>query len=113
MSPPDPEVARTYYRCLDDGDYDTLEGLYAPEVAHYRPDRTFQGRDTLISFMREGRPRTDTTHEVSAVYETADAPEVAVRGRLLDADGAPIFSFVDVFEFDDEGSIRAIYTHTR
>ena len=112
MGSPRVEVARTYYRSLDSGDYDTLEGLFAPEVAHYRPDRTFEGRDTLISFMREGRPQTDTTHEVSAVYETADAPEVAVRGRLLDGDGTPLFSFVDVFEFD-EGSIRAIYTHTR
>ena len=107
----DSEVPRRYYRSLDSGDYDTLADLLAPEVTHYRPDRTFEGRETLVSFMRDDRPMTDTSHEVESVYERDS--EVAVRGRLLDADGEPLFSFVDVFEFDSEGAIRAIYTYTR
>lgn len=109
----DPEVARRYYRALDSGDYDALADLLAPGVVHHRPDRTFEGRETLVSFMRDDRPMTDTTHEVDGVFVGADVPEVAVRGRLLDADGEPLFSFVDAFEFDSEGAIRAIYTYTR
>lgn len=107
------EVARTYYRCLDEGDYDTLAGILAPDVVHHRPDRTFEGQETLVSFMREGRPRTDTTHEVEGMFVGADVPEVAVRGRLLGSDGEVLFSFVDVFAFDGEGAIETIDTYTR
>lgn len=109
----DPEVARQYYHCLDSGDYETFADLLSPEVVHYRPDRTFEGRETLVSFMCEDRPRMDTSHELDGVFVGADVSEVAVRGRLVGSDGEVLFPFVDVFEFDSEGRIRAIYTHTR
>lgn len=112
MASPQIDVARTYYRCLDEDDYETLADLFAPDVVHYRPDRTFEGRETLVSFMRDGRPMTDTTHEVQVVYESEEGSEVAVRGRLLDSDDEVLFSFVDAFEFDSDGAIRAIYTYT-
>lgn len=109
----DPEVARQYYRCLDAGDYETFSDILAPEVVHHRPDRTFEGRATLVSFMREDRPQMDTTHELEEVFVGETGSEVAVRGRLIDSDGEGLFSFVDVFEFDSEERIQAIYTHTR
>ncbi|WP_435062069.1 nuclear transport factor 2 family protein [Halobaculum sp. EA56] len=112
-------TARAYYRAIDDGDYDALADLLAPEFVHDRPDRTLSGRERFVRFMREGRPRTDTEHAVDAVYvasgEGADPdgdaardgadpdgdalPGVAVRGRLIGDDGEELFGFVDVFAF--------------
>ncbi|MEM4782214.1 MAG: nuclear transport factor 2 family protein [Halalkalicoccus sp.] len=104
------ESAREYYRALDAHAYDDLSELLAPGFVHHRPDRTIEGREAFVEFMRDRRPMKDTTHDVRAVY-TAETG-VAVRGRLLDGGGEPLFSFVDVFEFVD-GTIGAIYTHTR
>jgi ketosteroid isomerase-like protein len=89
-------LARAYYDALDAGDYERLRGLLAPEFVQRRPDRTFEGRDRFVAFMRDERPMTDTTHAVDAVYPKG--PGVAVRGRLLDADGDEVFAFVDVFD---------------
>ena len=109
--------ARAYYRALDGGDYDLLAALLAPGFVHERPDMTLEGRDRFVRFMREERPSTDTTHPVDGVYRRdsggvtgsgeADAgPEVAVRGRLLTADGTELTGFVDVFSFEDERMVR-------
>jgi ketosteroid isomerase-like protein len=121
------EQARAYYRALDEGDYELLAALLADGFVHDRPDRTTEGRERFVRFMREERPQTDTTHPVDTVFE-ADGSEqssglrpssdqqsdgsVAVRGRLLDADGTQIVAFVDVFEFSD-GRITRIETYTR
>jgi len=104
-------AVETYYRALDEGDYEALADLLAPEFVHDRPDRTIEGRETFVRFMREGRPMTDTTHPVDAVYEAVDAPEVAVRGRLLAADGTEITGFLDVFTFADE-QVEQLTTYT-
>jgi ketosteroid isomerase-like protein len=95
------ELARAYYDAIDAGDYDRFESLLAPGVVHERPDRTIVDRETLVGFMRDDRPSKDTAHEVEAVYADESGEEVAVRGRLLDADGAPMFAFVDVFDVED------------
>jgi ketosteroid isomerase-like protein len=104
------ERARAYYRALDEGDYDRLEALLDAEFVHDRPDRTITGRAEFVHFMREERPQTDTTHAVDALYRDGDG--VAVRGRLLDADGEEIVGFVDVFAFEADGIAR-IDTYTR
>ena len=103
------ESARAYYRAIDDGAYDRLASLLAPEFAHERPDRTLDGRERVVRFMREERPTTDTEHAVDAVYR--DGREVAVRGRLL-RDGDTLFEFVDVFSFAG-GVVGLIRTYTR
>ncbi|MDS0260393.1 nuclear transport factor 2 family protein [Haloarcula sp. S1CR25-12] len=102
--------ARAYYRALDEGDYELLSTLLAGGFRHDRPDRTIEGRERFVRFMREERPQTDTTHPVDAVYRDDDG--VAVRGRLLDADGERIVGFVDVFEFAAE-RIERVETYTR
>jgi ketosteroid isomerase-like protein len=100
-SPADREaLARAYYDALDAGDYERLRGLLHSDFVQRRPDRTFEGRDRFVSFMRDERPMTDTTHAVDAVYPVG--PGVAVRGRLLDADGDEVFAFVDVFDAADD-----------
>ena len=104
------EQARAYYRALDEDDYDLLAALLDAAFVHDRPDRTIEGRQRFVRFMREERPQTDTTHPVDAVF--TDDETVAVRGRLLDADGERIVGFVDVFEFT-AGRIARIETYTQ
>ncbi|WP_049901704.1 nuclear transport factor 2 family protein [Halococcus agarilyticus] len=115
MNPP--EAARSYYAAIDEDRYDDLADLLAAEFVHQRPDRTFEGRETFVAFMRDDRPRTDTTHELDGVYvaENENDPtrggEVAVRGRLLDADDDRLFAFVDVHTVEI-GSVVRIRTYT-
>ncbi|WP_135365285.1 nuclear transport factor 2 family protein [Halosimplex halophilum] len=103
------ERARSYYRALDEGDYDRLADLLAEGFVHDRPDRTIEGRERFVAFMREERPQTDTSHRVDAVF--TDREGVAVQGRLCAADGGEITGFVDVFSGTGE-EIRRIDTYT-
>ncbi|QLH80215.1 nuclear transport factor 2 family protein [Halosimplex pelagicum] len=119
------ERARAYYRALDEADYDGLADLLAEGFVHDRPDRTIDGRDRFVAFMREERPQTDTDHQIEAVFaarggvgergadgdEDAAAGSVAVQGRLLAADGSAITGFVDVFRLS-EAEIERIETYT-
>lgn len=105
-------LARGYYRSIDVGDYEALAALLAPEFTHLRGDRTIEGREAFVRFMAEERPETDTTHEVDAVYRAEEGREVAVRGRLLHADGSAWFEFVDVFDVPRH-SIERLLTYTR
>ncbi|MFC7097023.1 nuclear transport factor 2 family protein [Halobaculum marinum] len=111
-------TARAYYRAIDDGEYDALADLLAPEFVHERPDRTISGRASFVSFMRERRPRTDTEHSVDAMYAPVAGPasEAVARGRLRGSDGEDLFGFVDVFAFasaEPDASIDRLTTYTR
>jgi ketosteroid isomerase-like protein len=105
------ETARTYYRSIDDSEYDRLEAILAPGFVHDRPDRTLSGAEEFVRFMREERPMTDTTHAVDALYPGNETNEVAVRGRLLRGD-EDLFGFVDVFAFEGARATR-LQTYTR
>jgi ketosteroid isomerase-like protein len=108
----DADLVREYYRAIDGDDYEQLQGLLAPAFVQVRPDRTLDGRERFIRFMRDERPQGDTTHPLDALYEPIDGDgEVVARGRLLGADGAPITGFVDVFEIEaDRLSHLTTYT---
>ncbi|WP_436907936.1 nuclear transport factor 2 family protein [Halosimplex marinum] len=119
------ERARSYYRALDEGDYDALATLLDEGFVHDRPDRTIDGRDRFVRFMREDRPQKDTGHRVDAIFAArgdtggrdadgtagTDRERVAVQGRLRAADGSEITGFVDVFSVA-EGRIERIETYT-
>jgi ketosteroid isomerase-like protein len=106
------ERTRRYYETIDAGDYAGLRDLLAPSFVHDRPDRTLDGRDRFVRFMREERPRTDTRHALDGVYANGD--DVAVRGRLLDDAGTELFAFIDVFEtVDREADEAVIFTALR
>jgi ketosteroid isomerase-like protein len=117
------ETARTYYRSIDDDEYDRLGEILAPGFVHDRPDRALSGVEEFVRFMREERPMTDTTHAVDALYhggdegattvggEDSNDGEVAVRGRLL-REGTDLFGFVDVFAFEGT-EISHLRTYTR
>jgi ketosteroid isomerase-like protein len=113
--------ARAYYRALDEADYGRLADLLAAGFVHERPDRTIDGRDRFVEFMREERPQKDTSHRVEAMFETRGGvggdtdddhgERVAAQGRLLAADGSAITGFVDVFAIGETG-IERIETYT-
>lgn len=103
------ETARAYYRAIDDDEYDRLRDVLASTFVQERPDLTLEGPDRFVRFMREERPKTDTTHAVDAMYENGS--EVAVRGRLLSGEEY-LFGFVDVFAFEG-GEIALLRTYTQ
>jgi ketosteroid isomerase-like protein len=105
------DAVRDYYDAIDAGEYDRLRDLLAPGFVQHRPDRTLDGRDRFVRFMREGRPRTDTEHVVEAVGVDAEASTVFVEGRLRTADGDDLFGFVDVHRVGDAG-IESLRTYT-
>jgi ketosteroid isomerase-like protein len=105
------DLAREYYRVIDAGDYEALTDALGGGFVHRRPDTTIEGREEFVSFMRSGRPETDTSHELEAVLENDAGDRVAVEGRLLRADGNEWFRFVDVFTVRS-GRIRALRTYT-
>jgi ketosteroid isomerase-like protein len=102
-------AARSYYRSLDEHDYETLRSVLTPAFVHRRPDMTIDGREEFVHFMREERPQSDTSHPIDVVYESGGA--IAVEGRLLSADGSRITAFVDIHDFED-GRINEITTYT-
>ena len=95
-------LARGYYESIDAGDYDRLSGLLADDFRQVRGDRTLEGRETFVRFMREERPVKDTTHEVDAVYRSEAGDEVAIRGRMRRPDGSVGLGFVDVFAVEGD-----------
>jgi ketosteroid isomerase-like protein len=109
------DAVRDYYDAIDAGDYDRLRTLLAPEFVQHRPDRTFDGRDRFVEFMREERPRTDTEHLIDEVCVgdsgDVDGVTVFVRGRLRAVDGTELFGFVDVHRLAGR-RIRSLTTYT-
>ena len=102
-------LARAYYRYIDQGAYDELGALLAAEFRQVRPDRTLEGREAFVRFMREERPLTDTSHHLDAVY--VEDGRVAVEGRLVRTDGGELFGFVDTFRFEGD-RIACVRTYT-
>lgn len=95
------QLVRAYYEAIDADEYERLAGLLDPRFVHQRPDRTIDGRDRFVSFMREERPDTDTTHVVERVY-AADESAFAVQGCLLSNSDEALFEYVDVFSLESE-----------
>ncbi|WP_049921966.1 nuclear transport factor 2 family protein [Halopiger djelfimassiliensis] len=102
-------LVRQYYDALDEHEYDALESILATGFVQRRPDRTFEGRDAFVRFMRDERPNPETTHELAAVVDGDEA--VAVRGRVLDS-GTELFEFADFFTIED-GRIAGLETYSR
>jgi ketosteroid isomerase-like protein len=83
------EAVRTYYESIDAGAYDALRPLLAPGFVHDRPDRTFEGRDRFVSFMRDERPDPDTTHDLVGIYVDATASRPR-DGRAVEAGASTV-----------------------
>jgi ketosteroid isomerase-like protein len=115
------ELALAYYEHIDNGAYGSLRDLLADGFVQDRGDMTLEGADRFVTFMREERPDTDTTHVVERVYRTDPATpddsaetveHAAVEGRLERADGETWFRFVDTFTARGGRLIR-LGTYTR
>ena len=103
------ELAREYYRAIDEDEYDALDSVLARDFVQERGDMTLDGRDRFVTFMRDERPETDTEHVVEGIYRGPSG--VAVRGRLLRANGEEWFEFVDVFDVEER--LTKLRTFTR
>ncbi len=102
------QLAREYYRAIDEDDYDDLAAVLAADFVQERGDMTLDGREAFVSFMRDERPEKDTEHVVETVYSGPTG--VAVRGRLLRASGEEWFEFVDVFDVGE--TLERLVTYT-
>jgi ketosteroid isomerase-like protein len=110
MTATDPEASvREFYAAIDEDRYERLRSLLAPAFTQDRPDRTFDTPEAFVRFMRDDRPMTETTHELDGLY--SHGTDLAAQGRLLDASGEVLFSFVDVFAVED-GLIAHLRTYT-
>ena len=103
-------LVRTYYRALDEHEYETLESVLAPSFVQHRPDRTFDDRASFVRFMREDRPEPNTRHELDECI--VDGERAAVQGRLVRTDGRRLLAFTDFFIVED-GAISRLETYTR
>lgn len=109
IGPVTPEqLAREYYRAIDEDDYDDLAAVLAADFVQERGDMTLEGREAFVSFMRDRRPEKDTEHVVETVY--VGPTGVAVRGRLLRPSGEEWFEFVDVFDVEERLERLVTYT---
>ena len=107
----DVALVREYYRSIDADEYDALRAILAEEFAHRRPDRTIEGRDAFVEFMREERPDRKTEHATETIYEERGGERIAVEVKLLRSDGSEWFGFVDSFVVDKR-RIRRVRTYT-
>ena len=110
MSTDSTAIVRRYFAALDAHEYDVLAEVLAPTFVQERPDRTFDGREAFVHFMRDERPLTETSHEL--VYLLGADDRVAAHGRLLDADGSLVLEFADHFTLED-GLISRLDTFVR
>jgi predicted SnoaL-like aldol condensation-catalyzing enzyme len=104
-------LARLYYTALDDHGYDVLWDLLQQDFVQYREDMTLDGRDEFVSFMRDGRPQTDTTHVIDRYIRSKRDGEIVVRGHLEDRNGDTLFVFLDRFRAR-EGKLTELKTFT-
>ena len=104
-------LVREYYRSIDDADYAALTDVLAGGFVHRRPDRTIEGREEFVAFMRGGRPELETEHVLESIYTEHDGDRIAVEGRLLRADGSEWFRFFDSFEVGRTG-VQSLRTYT-
>ena len=110
----------TYYRALDDHDYEALRSVLSPSFVQHRPDRTFEDRESFVRFMRDDRPSPETSHELAGRFRREgaggesgddDGPTVLVRGRVCEADEV-LLRFADAFTLS-AGRIERVETYTR
>ena len=104
-------LLRSYYRSIDEKDYETLTRLLAEGFVHRRPDTQIEGRETFVEWMQYRRPKSDTTHDVVSMYDESGGEKAAVEGTLRHRNGETWFRFVDTFVIGSDG-IERVDTYT-
>lgn len=105
----DAAVAQAYYSAIDDGNYDELRTLLAEAFVQVRPDRTLNGPDRFVQFMRDDRPITETEHTLTGIYHGREG--VAVHGNVVTS-SRHLFEFIDTFQIKNQ-QITRLTTYTR
>lgn len=115
MEPDDrDELIDTYYRAVDEADYDRMLTAFTEDVEYRYPgEEPMHGRDAVRTFFEERRETRETTHEVFRRVHDTDA--TACEGHITGerSEGALEGRYVGVFEFDDDArgiSYVGVYT---
>jgi ketosteroid isomerase-like protein len=112
------EIARGYYRALDEGAHEEVASLFALDARYVRPEkvgaiergapkarelRESVGRDAIHDFAANAarvalERNTDVRHRIGAVDQLGH--RVFVEGRVPSPDGGPDVLFFAHFDFD-------------
>jgi ketosteroid isomerase-like protein len=108
----DREKAESYYRYVDNEEYESVFELFADDIRYVRSGpRVIDGIEEFESFYRGTRPLRGT-HTVESMVENEDV--VAVHGRFkgknVEANEEMEFGFADFLYFNDNGEIYRRHT---
>jgi ketosteroid isomerase-like protein len=121
------EIARRYYKALDEGAYDEVASLFALDARYVRPEkvgafergaakarelRKSVGREAIREFAANAarvaiERNTNVKHRIGAVDEHGS--RVFVEGTVPSPDGGPDVQFFAHFDFDPDTGLIARY----
>ena len=121
------EIAKGYYRALDEGAYEKVASLFALDARYVRPEkvgaiergapkarelRESVGRDAIRDFAANAarvalERNTDVRHRIGAVDELGH--RVFVEGTVPSPDGGPDVLFFAHFDFDPDTGLITRY----
>ena len=103
------ESIKTYLRCLETADYETLISLFADDAVVHSP---LYGDVPAPKFYKDLFEDTAESKITPLNVFTSENPNVAAAHFQFDwtlADGTPVpFEVVDVFRFSDDGKVKEL-----
>ncbi|HYI67650.1 MAG TPA: nuclear transport factor 2 family protein, partial [Candidatus Limnocylindrales bacterium] len=93
----------SYYRLVDDQQFEQMLQLFHPEIHYQRGDLAITGIDQMKEFYTRGRTITSGRHTIDALVE--DGAMVVTRGTMdgvLDGGEEVSIGFADFLEFQDD-----------
>lgn len=104
-------TVHTYYRLVDDEQFEQMLQLFHPEIQYQRGDLEISGIDQMKQFYTRQRTIQSGRHTIDALVE--DGPLVVTRGRMdgvLDGGEEVSIEFADFHEFQGD-LIRRRFTY--
>lgn len=102
------EIVQTYYKKIDEEDFDTIICLFSDKIYYKRGSKIFNGRNELEQFYRNERLIQNGEHQIKI---TTSHPHVYVtgsfEGRLRDGKMVKV-DFEDSFKFQGDKIIKRI-----
>jgi len=97
------ELINEYYAAIDDEEFDRFREVFDADVEYRYPgESTMHGVEEVVSFFRERREHSNSTHEVHRRISDGEATVCEGTITAENPDGSRLEGgFVGVFEFDD------------